>query len=49
MQELNRIFFKDKDRENDATLVHLKEMLGSVGVVQDFVKFVRSSKKGTSR
>jgi UDP-N-acetylglucosamine acyltransferase len=49
LQELNRIFFKDKDREKDATLAQLEELLGSVGVVQEFIKFVRNSKKGTSR
>jgi UDP-N-acetylglucosamine acyltransferase len=49
LQEVNRIFFKDKARDKEDALAHLEKVLGSVGVVQDFIKFVRSSQKGIFR
>lgn len=49
LQEVNRLFFKDKTLDKDAALKRIEELLGSVAVVQQFVKFVRASEKGVYR
>jgi len=49
LQEINRVFFKDKARTKEDALAQLDATLGSVGVVRDFIKFVRGSKKGIFR
>ena len=49
LQEVNRIFFKDKARDKEDAVAHLEKELGGVGVVQEFIKFVRSSQKGIFR
>lgn len=49
LMEVNKVFFEDKTCPIAVALAHLEEVLGSVGVVQEFIKFVRSSKKGTFR
>jgi UDP-N-acetylglucosamine acyltransferase len=47
--EVNRIYFKNKAREKEETLAHLEKVLGTVGVVQEFITFVRSAQRGTFR
>jgi len=49
LQELNLIYFKSKMLDKSVALAHVEEMLGSMGVVQEFIKFVRTSQKGTFR
>jgi UDP-N-acetylglucosamine acyltransferase len=49
LQEVNKIFFKDKSLEKEAALRKVEEKLGQVPVVQQFVTFVRASEKGIFR
>ena len=49
LQELSRIFFKDRSLERELALQHLESALGTEAVVQRFVTFVRNSKKGIFR
>ncbi|MEW6057122.1 MAG: acyl-ACP--UDP-N-acetylglucosamine O-acyltransferase [Bdellovibrionota bacterium] len=49
LQEVNKLFFKDKSLEKEAALRRLEEQLGGHEVVQQFVKFVRASEKGVYR
>lgn len=49
LQEVNKIFFKDKSLEKEAALRKLEEHLGTKPVVQQFIKFVRGAEKGIFR
>jgi UDP-N-acetylglucosamine acyltransferase len=49
LQEVNKLFFKDRSLEKEASLQRLEEKLGSNKTVQQFIRFVRSSEKGTYR
>jgi UDP-N-acetylglucosamine acyltransferase len=49
LQVVDRLFFKDKTLEKEAALERLEEALGSLGVVQQFVQFVRAAEKGIYR
>lgn len=49
LQELNKIFFKDKSLEKEKALQRLETELGETLEIQQFVQFVRSSDKGVYR
>lgn len=49
LQEVNKIFFKDKSLEKEAAIKKVEEKLNARPVVQQFVKFVRASEKGIYR
>lgn len=49
LQEVDRLFFKDKTLDKGAALARLEETLGSVSVVLQFIEFVRASEKGIHR
>lgn len=49
LQEVNKIFFKDKSLEKEAALRKLEDQLGAKPVVQQFLKFVRGAEKGIFR
>lgn len=49
LQEVNKLFFKDKSLEKEAALKRIEEQLGKIGVVQQFVTFVRNAEKGIYR
>lgn len=49
LQEVNKIFFKDKSLEKEAALRKLEEQLGAKTVAQQFISFVRSAEKGIYR
>ena len=49
LQELNKIFFKDKSLEKEKALQRIESELGDTLEIQQFVQFVRSSDKGVYR
>ena len=49
LQEVNKVFFKDKSLEKEAALKKIEEKLNSRPVVQQFLNFVRASEKGIYR
>ena len=49
LQEINKMFFKDKSLEKEAALQKLETTLGSSAVAKQFITFVRSSEKGVCR
>jgi UDP-N-acetylglucosamine acyltransferase len=49
LQELNKLYFKDKTLEKEAALQRLEQKLGSSELVRQFVTFVRGSDKGIYR
>lgn len=49
LQEVNRLYFKDKSLEKEEALRRLETELGTHDVVQSFIEFVRQSTKGIYR
>ncbi|MBI3555755.1 MAG: acyl-ACP--UDP-N-acetylglucosamine O-acyltransferase [Deltaproteobacteria bacterium] len=49
LREVDKLYIKDKSLEKEIVLKKIEEALGSVSVVQQFVKFVRASEKGVYR
>lgn len=49
LQEINKVFFKDKSLEKEAALRKIEELFGASGIAQQFLKFVRGSEKGIYR
>jgi UDP-N-acetylglucosamine acyltransferase len=49
LQDINKLFFKDKSLEKEASLKRIEEQLPKLKVVEQFVKFIRTSEKGVYR
>ncbi len=49
LQELNKMFFKDKTLEKEAVLQKIEHELGDCAEVRQFVEFVRKTQKGIYR
>ncbi len=49
LQEVSKMFFKDKSMEKEATLQKIEQTVGHVPEVQRFVEFIRETQKGIYR
>ncbi len=49
LREVDKLYIKDKSLEKEVVLRKIEEALGTIPVVQQFVKFVRASEKGVYR
>lgn len=49
LQEVSKLFFKDKSLEKEVALRRVEEKLGALSVVRQFIDFVRAAEKGIYR
>ncbi|MGE4232759.1 MAG: acyl-ACP--UDP-N-acetylglucosamine O-acyltransferase [Bacteriovoracia bacterium] len=49
LQQINKIFFKDKSLEKEAALRKIEQEYGEVEVARQFITFIRASDKGVFR